>query len=355
MTPENVQGLSTSRRNLMRFAALTGAASAATLISTASSSSPAHASDASSNIFPPELTYPTINGPSLALWGSSSFEGAQADQGVPAGFNATIEALLHTYLEAPVLNFGRGGETSTQINARRGTPESMYKLVFPQDTIPASGSVEVTLASDSNVAWGGSTLAAGYVGGVPGVLVSASQNTFIFTRQVDGEAIYAPATTPASWFHSYQEMISRSSYHIIQIGRNNMNETEQIRKDTEHAFALAPKRTLVMGHFRSRSDSKDSDRAKQVNGYNAWAAEKYGELFVNPETFLRETTQESWLRYGALSGSGVWSSDTDRKAYHEGKIPPSLFSADGLHLNGWGYIALAQMLYYKVTGLGWFE
>lgn len=355
MTTEEVQGLSTSRRNLMRFAALTGAAGAATLAgTTAFTVGQAHAADATSTLFPADLIYPTVSGPSLALWGSSSFEGAQADQGVPAGVNARIDALLSSYLGVPVLNFGRGGETSTEINARRGTPQSMYKLVFPGDMIPASGSVEVTLTSDSNVSWGSTAYVPGYVGGVAGVLTAASSGSYVFTRMVPGDAIYAPTNTPACWFHSYQEMISRSSYHVIQVGRNNLGATEQIRQDTEHAFALAPERTLVMGHFRSRGDAADSDRAKNTEAYNAWAAEKYGNLFVNPETYLRETTKESWLRYGALSGSGVWASDADHKAYAEGKIPPSLFSSDGLHLNGWGYIALAQMFYYKLTGLEWF-
>ncbi|WP_237233368.1 hypothetical protein [Rothia nasisuis] len=345
--------LTTSRRGLMRFAAFTGVAGVTSAALTANRS--ATAADASSAIFPSDFSYPTVSGPSLALWGSSSFEGAHADQGVPAGYDATIATQLASYLNIPVLMFGRGGETSTMVAARRGVPESMYKLVFPNDTIPASGSVVVTISDGSNLAWGSAAHLPGYVSAVPGVLTAGSvEGTYTFTRTVPGEAIYAPAETPASWFHSYQEMISRSSYHAIQVGRNNMGDIARIKKDTEACFAQAPKRTVVVGHFASRGDGTDSDRAQQVRAYNSWAAETYGNLFMNPETYLRETTQQSWLRYGALSGSGVWSSDADRKAYDEGKVPPSLFSSDGLHLNGWGYIALSQMIYYKITELGWF-
>lgn len=354
MTSLDQQGLQTSRRGLMRFAALTGVAGVATAAGSVAINATAHAADASSSIFPTDLTYPTVSGPSLALWGSSSFEGAQAEQGVPAGFDARMKTLLSSYLSAPVLEFGRGGETSTMIAARRGVASNIYKLSFPKDRIPASGSVTVSL-SDSNVAWGSSAYVPGYVGGVAGVLEATdTEGAYLFTRMVAGDEIYAPAQTQAAWFYSYQEMISRSSYHVIQIGRNNMPELSLLQKNTQACFDLAPERTIVMGHFGSRGDGTGSDRLKQAQAYNSWAADTYGDLFMNPETFLREKTQESWLRYGALSGSGVWSSDEDRKAYEAGQVPPSLYSSDGLHLNGWGYVALSQMIYYKVTNLGWF-
>ena len=355
MTSLDQQGLQTSRRGLMRFAALTGVAGVATAAGTVATNATAHAADATASVFSADFNYPTVTGPSLALWGSSSFEGAQADQGVPAGFDASMKALLSSYLSAPILEFGRGGETSTMIAARRGVTSNLYKLSFPNDRIPASGSVTVTLSDTSNTAWGSSAFLPGYVGGVAGILEAGSTDgTYLFTRVVPGEEIYAPAKTQAAWFYSYQEMISRSSYHVIQIGRNNMSDLSRLQKDTQACFDLAPERTIVMGHFGSRGDGTGSDRLKQAQAYNSWAADTYGYLFMNPETYLRETTQESWLRYGALSGSGVWSSDEDRKAYEAGQVPPSLYSSDGLHLNGWGYVALSQMVYYKVTELGWF-
>lgn len=353
MTPQDSAGIRTSRRNLVRFAAMTGVAGAAATLT--ATDRQAHAADAVSTVFPDPFIYPTVNGPSVALWGSSSFEGAQADQGVPAGFNAKIDALLSGYLQVPVLNFGRGGETSTMINARRGDSTHRYKLIFPNDRIPASGTVSVTLTQDSNVEWGSVASVPGYVGGVPGILsADAVEGSYLFTRVTAGEEIYAPANTPATVFASYQEMISRSCYHVIQIGRNNLHEPELIREDTQKAFNMAPERTLVLGHFRSRDDAKDSARAKQVAEYNAWGEATFGDKFMNPELFLRDYTQESWLRYGVLAGSGVWSSDEDTKAYEEGKLPPSLYSSDGLHLNGWGYIALAQQTYYRLISLGWF-
>lgn len=355
MTSLDQQGLQTSRRGLMRFAALTGVAGVATAAGTAAINPTAHAADATASVFPSDFSYPTVTGPSLALWGSSSFEGAQAEQGVPAGFNASMEALLSSYLSAPVLEFGRGGETSTMIAARRGVPNNIYKLSFPNDRIPASGTVNITLSDATYVAWGVSAYVPGYVGGVAGVLkAGTTEGTYTFTRVVPGEEIYAPANTEAAWFYSYQEMISRSSYHVLQIGRNNISDYDRITQDTQHCFDVAPERTIVMGHFASKGDALDSDRVKKVKAYNEWAASTYGAKFMNPETYLRETTQESWLRYGALAGSGVWSSDEDRKAYDAGQIPPSLYSSDGLHLNGWGYAALSQMIYYKVTELGWF-
>ncbi|MFW0112493.1 hypothetical protein [Rothia sp. P5766] len=356
MTPETQPGVRTSRRDLVRFATLTGVATVATAAAGGlAGQQAAQAADASSTVFPAEYIYPTVSGPSLAIWGSSSVEGAYADQGVPAGVKATLPELLSSYLSVPVLGFGRGGDTSSLITARRGVSANRYKLVFPDDMIPASGTVPVTLASDANVSWGSSTQVPGYVGDVPGLLLAGeTENSLFFTRTVPGEEIYAPSDTAAAWLYSYQEMISRACYHVLQIGRNNLAETSRIQEDTQRAFDMAPTRSIVLGHFRAQKDSNTSDRAKQVETYNTWAAKTFGDRFMNPETFLRETTQESWLRYGALAGSGVWSSDKDRAAYKEGKIPPSFYATDGFHLNGWGYVAIAQQIYYRVTQLGWF-
>lgn len=356
MTPENQPGVHPARRDLVRFAALTGVATVATAATgTFVGQQTAQAADASSTVFPAEYTYPTVSGPSLAIWGSSSLEGAYAEQGVPAGLKATLPALLSSYLSVPVLGFGRGGDTSSMIAARRGVGLSRYKLVFPNDKIPASGSVEVALATDADVEWGSSTRVPGYVGGAPGVLTAGTtQGSLIFTRTVPGEEIYAPSDTSAAHLYSYQEMISRACYHVIQIGRNNLDEITRIQEDTQRAFDMAPTRTIVLGHFRAKGDLPTSEQARQVDTYNAWAAKTFGDKFMNPETFLRETTQENWLRYGALAGSGAWSSDKDRKAYDEGKIPPTFYATDGFHLNGWGYIAIAQQIYYRVTNLGWF-
>lgn len=347
-------GLTPSRRSLMRFAALTGVAGVA--VSAAGLIQPqAHAADAKATVFGDTFPYPTVNGPSLALWGSSSIDGAYADQGVPAGYNATVQARLTELLGAPVLDFGRGGDTSSIIISRRGVPDFRYRILFPNDRIPAEGSVQVGIPSDSKVEWGSSTLLPGYVGAVPGILSAGEvAGTYVFTRVVPGEEIYAPHGTGANWLTSYQEMISRSSYHLIQVGRNNLGEPEKIQAHTQLAFDLAPERTIVLGHFRARGDGRDSTMSKQVEAYNQWGASTYGAKFMNPETYLREVTREEWLRYGALNGSNVWSSDTDQKAYDEGKIPPSLYASDGFHLNGWGYIALSHMIASKVKELGWF-
>lgn len=351
-SPSPAQKMTTSRRGLVRFATVSGLAGAATLATAPLLASPAQAAVA--DVFS-HFKYPAVTGPSLALWGSSSFAGAYAEQGVSSGVDSSLDALLAGYLSAPVLEFGRGGEVSSQIAARRGHGAYRYKLVFPNDRIPASGSVSVTLQAGSKVAWNESAQAPGFVGSVPGLLAAGkTAGSYTFTRLDEGSEVYAPAGTAASWFYSYQEMISRSSYHVLQLGRNNLDQLSALQEDTRACFEMAPERSIVMGHFRAQGSTPDSAQGKQVDAYNAWAAQEYGNLFVNPETWLRERSQESWLRYGALAGSGVWSSDEDRTAYDEGKLPPSLFASDGFHLNAWGYVTLAQMIHAKVKELGWF-
>ncbi|MDO4252554.1 MAG: hypothetical protein Q4C74_04885 [Rothia sp. (in: high G+C Gram-positive bacteria)] len=342
--------LKSSRRGLMRFAALSG------VVGLGAMSLGESAASENESVFPAAFDYPEIKGPSLALWGSSSIEGARATEGVSAGFDARLHTLLHQYLGVPVLAFGTGSETSSNILARRGVADFITKVDFPGEMIPASGSVNVTL-SNSKISWNAATYFPGFIQEIPGVLkaISGAENTYSFTRVSEGSERYAPSNTSANLFFSYQEMISRSSYHLIQIGRNNILETQTTKDHTVAAFDMAAERTIVLGHYVIDGDSQGSERARAVAAYNDWGAQTYGQLFMNPQEYLRETTKETWLRYGDLAGSGVWNSNADQQDYEAGRPPRSLYAVDGVHLNGWGYLALARMIEAKIKELGWFS
>ncbi len=337
---------SPSRRSLMFGALATGVGMAAATTTVATATEAA--------VETPSFKYPSPRGFSLALWGSSTIENAHVTQGVPAGLDAKLETSLKTLLGIDIFNFGRGGETSSNILARRGVGDARYRLAFPDNKIPASGTVKVTLDSSTTSTWNQNTIFPGYVQDIPGTLtaIKESEGAYYFTRSVDGEERYAPAGA-ASEFYSRQEMMSRASNHIIQIGRNNLNQLDQLKKDTKAAFDMAPKTTLVMGHFPAGKQAKDSENLKQVSAYNAWAAETYGDRFLDTMDWLREKSQESWLRYGDLQGSDVWNSPDDRKDYEDGNVPRSLYADDFFHLNGWGYLVLAQMMAARVSYLGW--
>lgn len=338
-----------SRRNLMRLAAVGGAAAglSAVTLSTAIAET--------SSQFPADFAYPEPAGPSLALWGSSSFDDARVTEGVPVGFDARIDRLLNSYLGVPILKFGRGGETSTNIATRRGVEELTTYLQFSDDILPAEGTDTVKLLS-KNIEWNHNTYVPGFVQGIPCVLDAADQESgfYTFTRTVTGQNRYAPAETGASDFVSYQSVLSKSSHHVIQVGRNNLQEQDLIRKNTEQCFAMSPQKTLVLGHFRYKSDGPDSERTKNVLAYNAWAKTTYGDNFIDPEEWIVENTKQTWLRYGDLMGSGVWDKKDDQADGEEGKIPRSLYASDGVHFNGWGYLALARLIEAKVNELGWF-
>lgn len=340
----------TTRRNLMRAAALAtvvgGIASTARTRADAAEGSP---------VFPEDFQYAPVTGPAIALWGSSSFQGARATEGVATGFDARVSTLLSQHLGMQVLNFGRGGETSHPIVARRGVPQMRFLPVFPGDMIPAEGSVEVTLEEGSRISWGEATYAVGYVLDVPCTLqaVEGKEDVYLFTRLDSGSERYCPPGIGANRFLSYQEQISRSAYHVLQIGRNNVHQPETLKEHTAWAFDLQPKRSLVMGHFRMRGRKDSDEHTRWVLAYNEWAAATYGAAYLDVEHWLRERSQEGWLRYGDLAGSGVWNSDEDQKDYEEGLIPRSLYATDGLHLNGWGYLVLARALEAKAYELGW--
>lgn len=340
----------TSRRSLMRMAAVGSAAAGLSAIAVTS------AQAESASLFPADFSYPEVTGPSLALWGSSSFDDARVTENVPSGLDARLDVRLNAYLGVPVLKFGRGGESSTNIAARRGVAGYETVLGFSKDIIPASSEPITVKLTNPKIAWNNATYFPGFIQDIPGVISSLgnSEGYYTFTRSQEGKARYAPHETGAADFVSQQYLVSKSSHHVIQIGRNNLNLQDLIRKNTQQCFDMAPKKSLVMGHFRYKDDASDSDRAKQVISYNAWAAKTFGDKFIDPEKWIIENTQQTWLRYGDLSGSGVWDKKTDAEDAKNGKIPRTLYASDGIHLNGWGYLALSRMLEAKINELGWF-
>ncbi|MBM7050952.1 MULTISPECIES: hypothetical protein [unclassified Rothia (in: high G+C Gram-positive bacteria)] len=337
--------LTTSRRALMLGALATGVGVAAASATKAT---------AEEVIETPQFSYQSPKGFSLALWGSSTIENLHVAQGVPKGLDARIETSLKALNGIEVLNFGRSGEISSNILARRGVKAYRYRLVFPNDMIPASGSVMVDVDPSTTTEWNPHTVFPGYVQDIPGVLSAADgvKGQLRFFRLVNGEERYAPAGI-ATDFHSRQEMISRASHHLIQIGRNNLKNLAKLQEDTEAAISVAPETTLVMGHYPSAKQSPDSEQLAQVNAYNTWAANTYGDRYLDTMGWLRIRSQEPWLRYGDLAGSDVWKSDDDRKDFDAGNAPRSLYADDYFHLNGWGYLVISHMISAQLTRLGW--
>lgn len=87
----------TSRRSLMRMAAV-GSAAGLSAIAVAS------AQAESASLFPADFSYPEVTGPSLALWGSSSFDDARVTENVPSGLDARLDVRLNAYLGYPSSN-----------------------------------------------------------------------------------------------------------------------------------------------------------------------------------------------------------------------------------------------------------
>lgn len=336
-----------SRRKLMAGALAAGVAT------TAVSSRSAQASE-SPNLASFKFQYPVPTGPSVALWGSSSIENVNANDAMVAGVDARLETTINALLGLEVFNFGRGGETSYNVATRRGVPDFRLRLIFPDNTIPAKGSVWVKIDDSTKAQWNAYSVFPGIVQDVFGVVSSDKKhpNQFLFTRLEEGKPRYAPAGQ-ASDFYSHQERISRASIHVLQLGRNNLQETELLKEHTKAAFALAPERSIVMGHFPGAKQAANSEQLKQVLAYNNWAATHFGDRYLDIMGWLRDKTQEPWLRYGSLSTSGVWNSPDDQKDYETGNVPRSLYAKDFFHLNGWGYVVVGHMIAQKIQQLGW--
>lgn len=339
------------RRDVLRVAFAGAATFGVGALTTASSANPTALQP-----FPQEFSYPLPDGPSLALWGSSSIEGAHCHDGVPPFWHTRLDQQLQNSLGIPVYNFGRGGETSSNIAARRGVAQNLTSLIFEYEEIPASGSAIVKLDKKCGNDWNKYTRFPGYVQTIPAVLSATGQKPgyYSFSRMDEGTTQSAPRQSNLAEFHSYQAMISQSSHHLIQVGRNNLLELERIVADTQACFEMAPDKSIVMGHFEALHDAPSSPRSCAVRKYNAWGLKTFGERFMNPQEWIRENSRQSWLSEHDLAGSSLWQRSTDQKDFDLSKIPGSLYANDGFHLNGWGYLALGRMIEQKITDLAWF-
>ncbi|EPB4111222.1 hypothetical protein ACV0NW_005175, partial [Klebsiella pneumoniae] len=125
--------------------------------------------DADGNIMP--VITDTLK---MSAWGSSSLLRYGAD----AAFSAMASSLGVTNWN----NQGQGGETSFQVAARFGSVP--FSLIFPDNTIPASGAVGVTCTQlPSNFRNSYLKAYSGTVGGVSGTLSwSSSLSSLLFTR-----------------------------------------------------------------------------------------------------------------------------------------------------------------------------
>ncbi|WP_461634509.1 hypothetical protein [Glutamicibacter soli] len=268
----------------------------------------------------------------ITIWGSSSAERIGT---------ALAAALSDTGAEFH--NEGKGGEPSQMIAARQGAVPA--KLTFPSNTIPASGTVTVTV---SNVPLDADLKPfSGVVSDVAGTL-TCDGSVFTFTRTAAGSAKASPA---GSEFIPDVGMASRQHTTMLWSGKNSLSgagNAPLVIEQTDKQFDfLTPmvKRCLVLGHFVDTGQAKGGTQWTNVNTVNAAHAARYGDLFLDVSAYL--CSAQLWV------DTGISPTPEDLQAQADGIKPPSI-SHDAGHMNAAGYTVVSALIRQKLSSLGWY-
>ncbi len=291
--------------------------------------------DADGNIMP--VITDTLK---MSAWGSSSLLRYGAD----AAFSAMASSLGVTNWN----NQGQGGETSFQIAARFGSVP--FSLVFPGNTIPASGAVNVTCNQlPSNFRNSFLKPYSGTVGGVAGTLDWAS-TTLRFTRAAEGAPV---AVSGAVDFIPTLPDEYRDGVVLLWMYKNDITNPEfsaevtfsNVVKTFAHLSTLA-KRCLVIGIFNDSSYS-NTDYLNRVATLNSMMRAKFGYLYCDTQDYL--CSAQVWV------DTGITPTEQDLAMQAAGYKATSL-SGDTLHLNTAASKAITDhVIKPKLISLGWYK
>ncbi len=271
-----------------------------------------------------------------AAWGSSTVAGSGASSD-----STNLVGRLSAFLGIAMYNGGQGGELITHHAARSGAVPAL--VTVPNGTIPASGTVNVTVENFSALRLDRVGSFTGTLFGVAGTL-SYGTGGMRFTRTTSGSVVRVPDRVP---FMPTGDQY-RDRFTLINAGKNTLVEppydSAQVIEYTRRMAAHAPARTVVMGHWIDR-DETDAGTIAAVQAVNAQYAIDYGERFIDVQRFL--TSRFLWYV------TGISPTNADLQAQMQGRKAPSI-SADTYHLNDAGYAAVAWLIATHLRSLGWF-
>ncbi|MFS3894670.1 hypothetical protein ACLZTU_13545 [Raoultella ornithinolytica] len=281
----------------------------------------------------------------MSAWGSSSLVRYDAD----VAFAALAEELGVSNWN----NQGQGGETSFQIAARFGSVP--FSLVFPGNTIPASGTVNVSCTQlPSNFRNSFLKTYSGVVGGVSGTLSWSSASSLRFTRDVPGSSV---SLTGAADFIPTLPESYRDGVVLLWMYKNDITygpgnpevnpeaTFNNVVKTFEHVSTFA-KRCLVIGIFNDSSYS-DTDYLNRVATLNSMMRAKFGDLYCDTQDYL--CSEQVWI------DTGITPTAQDLTMQAAGYKATSL-SGDTLHLNYAASKAVVEnVIKQKLISLGWYK
>ena len=279
----------------------------------------------------------------MSAWGSSSLVG-----------NNNFATMASQLGVTDWNNQGRSGESSFQTAARFGSVP--YTLIFPNNTIPASGSVAVAcVQTPSNFRNSSLKAFTGTVAGVPGTLSwSSSSSSLQFTRtgtgdevSLSGGADFVP-TIPESYRDGVILLWMYKNDTKWGAGANpEVNEDvifNNVLKTVTHLTTLA-KRALVIGIFND--SSHDSTFETRLESLNNRMRDYFGDLYCDTQDYI--CSSQIWV------DTGITPTADDLVMQEQGLKATSL-SVDSGHLSSVAHNAVVQnVIKPKLVSLGWYK
>lgn len=287
------------------------------------------------------LLAPTADAPALTLWGSSSMSSEGGDQSTPLAVRIH-EHLALAAAPAAVHPFGVGATRSPHTVLMRGLDTPSLRLLGAAD--PDTGEVAVEL--DSGLAPAGPLRMPGAVDGGPGTL-DGTRGTWAFVP--DDPA----AEVPEGVFRSALAAVAAGSRQVLWMGKNNILQVERVLEDTQrvHDAAEDPEAdNLVLGQWTTAHDPVGSDTAEAVAEVNAEQAARYGDHFLDLGALL---TSEEGLCCPPLAPLRLLEQADTQGSLSLKVVPAALRAPDGLHLNGWGNLAVSSAIIQRMRELRW--
>lgn len=262
-------------------------------------------------------------------WGDSMTQTAH-------GSGDTFPNHLGDLIGVPVVNGGRGGETSTGIAIRSGGLN--LRLTVAGNSIPASGAVTVTAEPGTlyrpESAWN----FYGKLAGIYGTLTrAANTNVWTFTRTNTGSVT---AVLPGAPFE-VSSATDYADFAVIWAG-HNLTDHAVVLRDVGAMVERARQQGqsfVVLSLLNTATQPAGNAGYKVFADLNAALATTYGAAFLDVRRFL--------IDHG-LSVAGISATAGDTTAIAEDRVPPSLMF-DTIHLNDAGRIVVAKYVAMFLT------
>lgn len=280
--------------------------------------------------------------PGILCWGDSLTAG-HGGNGV--SYPGVLSELLNIRLidGIEVLNFGVSIETTYTIMARANVvPLYAFEFVIPAGCYPAELEVVTDYGMYLNLAASGDGgLNPVTIAGVKGILKFVRDKEdggklYSFTRLEPGETVEVPGMTAI-----IPDSVGKYSNYVnvVFMGQNGTYDGYED----------------LVNLYRRFADSFDNDRyifiglttdtAERRQPLEALMTEAFGDKYINMRAELVNRGTQLL---------GIPENDEDAAERVFGKVPVSLLS-DEVHLNEYGYRAMAYIIYERMEQLGYFD